>query len=226
MAKSVSSKTTQSASNLVRLWLRQKPFMHWLVREGLVNYTALAQKLAAEGFATGKRPVAALRAALLRARSLDLGEFQPFGRNDVLHDSQFEIRSDVTVVQSTHALDRPVIAVSSSKNAVISILDANQAKHLPKGAKILGSSLALVTIYSDERMETESGVLATVLMHLALQRVNVVEMTSCGPDTLLVIEPKDLATTLSVLQGLMAPEKKSGGAKALFSYAKMEKVQR
>ncbi len=197
--------------------------MHWLVREGLVNYTALAQRLEKEGFAAGKRPVAALRAALLRSRNLELGEFQPFGRNDVLHDSSFEIRSDVTVVQSAHGLDRPVIAVSSSKNFVISILDAKNAIHLPKGAKVLGSALVLVTIYSDERMETESGVLATVLMHLALQRVNVIEMTSCGPDTLLVIEPKDLSTTLSVLQGLMAPEKKSGGAKALFSYAKVEK---
>ncbi|MDE1798092.1 MAG: hypothetical protein KGH63_01650 [Candidatus Micrarchaeota archaeon] len=223
MSKSVSNKTGGSASNLVRLWLRQKPFMHWLVREGLVNYTALAQRLEKEGFAAGKRPVAALRAALLRSRGLEMGEFDPFGRNDVLRGSQFEIRSDVTVLQSAHALDIPVIAISSSKNSVTSIVDAQAAKRAPRGAKVVGSKMVLVTIYSGEEIENEPGVLATMLMHLALQRVNVLEVTSCGPDTLLVIEPKDLSTTLSVLQGLMAPEKKSGGAKALFSYAKVEK---
>lgn len=223
MGASVLPKTGGHAANLVRLWLRQKPFMHWLVREGLVNYTALAKRLAAEGFSFGRRPVAALRAALLRSRKLELGAFQPFGSNDVLKDSNFEIRSDVTVVQSARGIGIPVIAVSSSKNSVTSIVDAVHAGRIARGAKIVGHKLALVTIYSDERMESEPGVVATVLTHLALHRVNVVEMTSCGPDTLLVIEPKDLATTLSVLQGLMAPEKKSGGEKALFSYAKIEK---
>ena len=152
-----------------------------------------------------------------------MGEFQPFGRNDVLRDSQFEIRSDVTVLQSAHALDIPVIAVSSSKNSVTSIVGATEARRAPRGAKVVGSRLVLVTIYSGQQIESEPGVLATILMHLALERVNVLEVTSCGPDTLLVIEPKDLSTTLSVVQGLMAPEKKSGGAKALFSYAKVEK---
>lgn len=223
MATSVSPKTGGSASNLVRLWLRQKPFMQWMVSEGLVNYTALAQRLADEGFASGKRPVAALRAALLRSRKSESGGFAPFGASDVLRDSHFEVRSDVTVLQSHKALGIPVIAISSSKNSVTSIVDSEAASRLPKGASVVGENLVLVTIYSDERMETESGILATILMHLALQHVNVLEMTSCGPDTLLVIEPKDLGVALSVLQGLMAPEKKSGGARALFSYAKVEK---
>lgn len=211
-------KTGASASNLVRLWLRQKPFMQWLVSEGLVNYTALARRLAGEGFAGGKRPVAALRAALLRSRKSESSGFAPFGSSNVLRDSHFEVRSGVTVLQTPKALGIPVIAVSSSKHSVTSIVDSEAAKRVPKTASVVGEQLVLVTIYSDERMETESGVVATILMHLALQKVNVLEMTSCGPDTLLVIEPSDLTTALSVLQGLMSSEKKTGGAQALFSY--------
>jgi len=220
MSKSVSSKTSSPAANLVRLWLKQKPFMHWLVREGLVNYTALAERLAEEGFASGKRPVAALRAALLRSRKLDLGEFNPFGNNQVLKDSSFEIRSDITVVQTPKALNIPIISVSSSKNGVISLIDSDEETRIPRTAKIVAEKQILITIYSDERMETESGVLATVLLHLALQGVNVVEMTSSGPDTLLVISPKDLSVALGVLQGLMSGGKKSKGEQALFSYEK------
>lgn len=229
MSKPVSNKTparpaSSAAANLVRLWLKQKPFMHWLVREGLVNYTALAKRLQEEGFAGGKRPVAALRAALLRSRHLDLGEFNPFGHNRVLKDSTFEIRSGITVVQSARALNIPIISVSSSKNGVISLVDPDEAAHIPKTAKVVGEDQVLITIYSDERMETESGVLATLLLHLALQNVNVVEMTSSGPDTLLVIAPKDLSVALGVLQGLMGGGKRSKGEEALFSYEKPVKT--
>ncbi len=213
-----------AASNLVRLWLKQKPFMHWLVREGLVNYTALATRLAAEGFASGKRPVAALRAALLRSRNLDLGEFNPFGNNAVLRDSKFEIRTGITVVQSEQALSLPVIAVSSSKNGVISLIDSDKAARLPRTAKLVEENQVLITIYSDERMDTEPGVLATLLLHLALQNVNVVEITSSGPDTLFVISPKDLPVALGVLQGLISSGKKSKGEQALFSYEKAVKT--
>ena len=224
MSKPVSNKTSRQSANLVRLWLKQKPFMHWLVREGLVNYTALAERLADEGFASGKRPVAALRAALLRSRDLDMGEFNPFGNNRVLKDSSFEIRSGITVVQTTKALNIPIISVSSSKNGVISLVDPDEARHIPKQAKIVAEDQVLVTIYSDERMETESGVLATLMLHLALQGVNVVEMTSSGPDTLLVIAQKDLPVTLGVLQGLMSGGRKSKGEQALFSYDKPVKM--
>lgn len=220
MSKPVSNKTSSHAANLVRLWLKQKPFMHWLVREGLVNYTALAKRLAEEGFASGKRPVAALRAALLRSRNLDLGEFNPFGNNRVLGESTFEVRSGITVVQSERALAMPVIAVASSKNGVISIIDEAKEARVPKSAKVVAEDQVLITIYSDERMETESGVLATLLLHLALQKVNVVEVISAGPDTILVIEPKDLGTALGVLQGLMSKGKRSRGEQALFSYDK------
>jgi hypothetical protein len=219
MAKSVSKKTSSNAANLVRLWLKQKPFMHWLVREGLINYTALAKRLALEGFASGKRPIAALRAALLRARKLDFEGFNPFGSNDVLSDAKFEIRTGVTVVKSQKALPIAVIAVASSKNGVISIIDSEQAKRITRNAKIIEENQVLITIYSDERMEKEPGVLATLLLHLALQNVNVVEMTSAGPDTLLVISPKDLPAALGVLQGLMLAGKKSKGEQALFSYS-------
>ena len=224
MSKPVSNKTSRQSANLVRLWLKQTPFMHWLVREGLVNYTALAERLADEGFASGKRPVAALRAALLRSRDLDMGEFNPFGNNRVLKDSSFEIRSGITVVQTTKALNIPIISVSSSKNGVISLVDPDESRHIPKAAKIVAEDQVLVTIYSDERMETESGVLATLMLHLALQGVNVVEMTSSGPDTLLVIAQKDLPVTLGVLQGLMSGGRKSKGEQALFSYDKPVKM--
>ncbi len=213
-----------AASNLVRLWLKQKPFMHWLVREGLVNYTALAKRLAQEGFASGKRPVAALRAALLRSRKLDLGEFNPFGNNAVLRDSKFEIRTGITVVQSGRALSLPVIAVSSSKNGVISLIDSDETARLPRAARLVEENQVLITIYSDERMDTEPGVLATLLLHLALQNVNVVEITSSGPDTLFVISPKDLPVALGVLQGLISAGKKSKGEQALFSYEKAVKT--
>ncbi len=220
MPKSVSKKTSSPAANLVRLWLKQKPFMHWLVREGLVNYTALAKRLADEGFASGKRPVAALRAALLRSRKLDFGEFNPFGSSSVLRDAKFEMRTGVTVVQSERALGIPVIAVASSKNGVISIIDSDEVARISRSAKVVEKDQVLITIYSDERMETESGVLATLLLHLALQNVNVAEMTSAGPDTLLVISPKDLPIALGVLQGLISAGKKSRGEQALFSYEK------
>ena len=220
MTSSVSKKTSSPAANLVRLWLKQKPFMQWLVREGLVNYTALAKRLEQEGFATGKRPVAALRAALLRSRKLDLGEFNPFGNNAVLGESTFEVRSGITVLQTEKALQMPVIAVASSKNGVVSLVDETKSARIPKNAKIVAEDQVLVTIYSDDRMETESGVLATLLLHLALQKVNVVEVISAGPDTILVIEPKDLGVALGVLQGLMSKGKKSKGEQALFSYDK------
>ena len=165
-----------------------------------------------------------MRAALLRSRDLDMGEFNPFGNNRVLKDSSFEIRSGITVVQTTKALNIPIISVSSSKNGVISLVDPDEARHIPKQAKIVAEDQVLVTIYSDERMETESGVLATLMLHLALQGVNVVEMTSSGPDTLLVIAQKDLPVTLGVLQGLMSGGRKSKGEQALFSYDKPVKM--
>jgi aspartokinase len=64
----------------------------------------------------------------------------------------------------------------------------------------ISTGLALVSLLFDKRLETTSGVVAHVYGLLAERGVNVLEEMSCWTELLMVIEERDLASTLECLK--------------------------
>ena len=66
--------------------------------------------------------------------------------------------------------------------------------------KKVNTSLTLVSLLFDKRLETTSGVVAHIYGLLAERGVNVLEEMSCWTELLMVIEERDLAATLECLK--------------------------
>ena len=91
-----------TTANIIRLYLKRRPQLLSMVKNGLCNYSSLARKLQHEIFPGKKSEFTAIKAALLRiargSRENDVDWEK--GVEKILHSSTVEIRSDVCVVSS------------------------------------------------------------------------------------------------------------------------------
>jgi hypothetical protein len=135
-----------TTANIVRLYLKKRPQLLSIVKNGLCNYSALARRLQREIFPAKKEEFTAIKAALLRLSrdSQSAGMDWEKGVEKILKASSVEIRTNVLVVSSKTGIGVPVIATSNSKSGVMSVVDSSYAKELrKKGLKVI-DALTLV----------------------------------------------------------------------------------
>lgn len=197
----------ESASELVWLYVKQRPFLKEMMRQGIVNYSALARKVSADAFG-GRASQNALKMALIRlGAKIGAQEADLEGKIlSLLKKSSMAVRSKVAVVISKKDIEglRFLSQANSGRN-VTYIVEERELEKIPrKSLWKVEENLNLVVIESPEELEETPGVIAHILGALASEGVNVVEFISCYTDTLLVLRQSDTQKAYRILSHLMS----------------------
>jgi hypothetical protein len=196
----------ESTSELVWLYIKQRPFLKEVLRQGVVNYSALSRKISIEAFGTRKKENA-VKMALIRLagrmEKLETGlEEKVLG---VLKKSSMVLKNKVAVVIAKRELEgiHPLSQVKSGRNTTYIIEQREMPRISPKAIYKSEENLNLITIESPEELEEIPGVISHMLGSLASEGINVIEFISCYTDTLLVVRQADTERAYRVLSSIM-----------------------
>jgi hypothetical protein len=197
----------EKISELVWLYIKRRPFLKEIVREGIVNYSALARKISKEAFGSKKHQNAIKMALVrltdkIRAKEEDLeGKILK-----VLKGSSLTIRSKVAVIISPREIEGlKYLSYVESKSGITYIIEEKEMEKVKKSKSIVSTetNLNLITIHSSPLLEETPGVMAHILDALAGEGINVIELVSCYTDTLVVIKQADTTQAYEILSGMM-----------------------
>ncbi|MFH1785621.1 MAG: ACT domain-containing protein [Candidatus Micrarchaeota archaeon] len=194
-----------STSELVWLYLKQRPFLKDIIRAGIVNYSSLARKIADD---IGSENEDAIKMALIRSsKRIEKMQDDLEGRIlNVLKKSSMIIKNKVVVAITKKEIDelKPLSHAKSGRH-VTYILEQKDFEKIPK--KMIWKSeenLNLITIESPEDLEEVPGVISHILSALASEGINIVEFISCYTDTILVVKQADTARAYQILSDVMS----------------------
>lgn len=197
----------ESISQLVWLYMKGRPFLKEVLREGIVNYSALARKISTDAFGSVRRQNAVKMALIRLSGRLRERESDLEGRIlSIMGRSSMTIKSKVAVAISSRELEgiKP-LSYARSGNSITYIISGGDLAKLSR-TRAVGKSeanLNLITIESPEDVEEVPGVISYLLGALASEGVNVVEFISCYTDTLLVVRESDTQKAYRILSGMM-----------------------
>ncbi|MEW6748564.1 MAG: ACT domain-containing protein [Candidatus Micrarchaeota archaeon] len=195
----------ESTSQLVNLYVKQRPFLKEVLRQGVVNHSALARKICIDAFGGLERESAVKMALVRMAARMDKTESDLEGKIlEILAKSSMVLKNKVAVVISPRALEglHPLSQVESGGHLTY-IVEQKELEGLAlKGARV-EKGLNLITIESPESVEEVPGVISHILGSLSSEGINVVEFISCYTDTLLIVRAADTARAYRVLSGMM-----------------------
>ncbi|MEM4335670.1 MAG: ACT domain-containing protein [Candidatus Anstonellales archaeon] len=204
MAKNVPNRT--KISELVWLYIKRRPFVYELLREGVANYSGLARRICLEMYGNIKKEQA-VKAALIRLgkklERIEEGLEEKILR--LLRRSSLSIKTKVAVVISDRKLDMSYITYARSRfyTYVVDERVVEKIKRM-RGIVKIEENLDLVVIESGPELEETPGVIASLLSALAMEGINVVEIISCYTDTMLVVRQADTARAYEILRGMMS----------------------
>lgn len=195
----------EKISELVWLYIKRRPFLKEILREGIANYSALARKICKEAFGNLDQKNAVKMALVRLSKRMLEKEADLEGRIlAVLQDSSISILSKVAVVITTKEIDAQSLSAVEGKGFFTYILEEKELKKIRKSKSILltKTNLNLITIHSSPELEDVPGVISHVLNALASEGINVVEFVSCYTDTLLVIRQADTTRAYEILSAI------------------------
>ena len=193
-------------AELVWLYVKQRPFLKENIRDGTVNFSALARKISHDAFGTVKKENAVKMALIRMSDRLTKMDDNLEGKIlALLKKSSMMIKNKVVAVTTKREIDDvKVLSYAKSGRHVTYILEQREFENIPK--KMIWKSeenLNLITIESPETLEEVPGVISHILSALASEGINVVEFISCYTDTILVIKQADTTRTYQILSELM-----------------------
>lgn len=196
----------EKISELVWLYIKRRPFLKEILRERIVNYSALARKISLEAFGTKKHENAVKMALVRLSNKIIQKEEDLEGKIlQLLRGTSISIRSKVAVVISTRELeDIDYLSFVEGKGFFTYILEEKELEKIrkSKSIKIMETNLNLITLHSSPELEEVPGVISHILNALASEGINVAEFVSCYTDTLLVIKQADTARAYEILSSL------------------------
>ncbi len=190
-------------SNLVRVYLKNKPYTLEALENGIVNFSALARvvqrSLKIKNYHAVK---AALRryAEELRKRNMGIEKHAA----ELLGDSRITIQSGVSVVITPDDVRTETSSKIKLKDYYVYLAyEADEFKKLKKQVKAvkIHEDAAAIIIQSGERLEDLPGFVAFTASLLAEQNINIIEFISCYTDTLLVVSKIDALKSHELLVG-------------------------
>ncbi len=198
--------TMESTSELVWLYVKQRPYLKEVLRQGIVNFSSLARKISIEAFGSAKKQNAVKMALIRLSRRMDKLESGLEGKVlGILRKSSMLIKNKVAVVISKRELEgiRPLSHVKSGRHSTYIIEQRELSRINPKAVWRSEENLNLIIIESPEEVEEVPGVISHILGSLASEGINVTEFISCYTDTLLVVRQPDTERAYRVLSSIM-----------------------
>ncbi len=206
-----------SVSSDTKQFVEEKPFLSEMIRQGIINYSAVAREIIRERKLDPKTFDAIV--VSLRRLSEQLRKDDKSSRiRKLLRESSFEVKSRICVfVLSDKA---PFSTVSS---LVADISSENEQFHLIRGSKSITiithekfsktikkkfkqfivsekEGLVEILIRSSPEIEKLPGVVAFFYSRLGNKGINIIETASSWTDTLFVVKEKDLEHALKAIK--------------------------
>lgn len=203
---SSTSSPKEKISELVWLYIKRRPFLKEILRESIVNYSALARKLSIRMFGHPKKENAIKMALIRLTYKITEKEESSEGKIlEVLQGTSLSIRNKVAVVISTRELENiDYISSVEGKGFFTYILEQRVLETVRKTKATLAteSTLNLVILHSPPSIAHIPGVIAHILNAFSSEGINIVEFVSCYTDTLLVVKEADTARVYEILSAL------------------------
>lgn len=195
----------EKISELVWLYIKRRPFLKEIIRDGIVNHSALARKISIEALGNAKYENAVKMALIRMGAKLEKSETQLESKIlGVLKKSSMVIKNKVVAATTKREIEgiKPLSYAKSGRH-VTYILEQADFERIPKKLVWKGEeNLNLITIESPETLEEIPGVISHILSALASEGINVVEFISCYTDTILVIKQADTARAYQIISEL------------------------
>ena len=195
-----------TVSDVVRTYLKNKPYTMEALENGVVNFSALARVVQKE---LGIKNYQAIKAAIRRyAEHIDTVKGSIEARAlGVLKENRIALLDGVHVIVSEEELGIENDAKVKMDEYYVYLTRKNVMPRLGKRAKesIVRSrdNCSALIIYSEEKLEGTSGVIAFLASLLAEQNINVIELISVYTETILVVMREDALRSYEILSRIV-----------------------
>jgi len=190
-----------SIATKVKTLLKQRPYLLEALEEGIVNQSALSEKIAKE---IKVDKVLAVKAAVRRF-SEELQERKrkrEEGALTVLKQSSINLDDGLKVIVLSRALEVSAKVALSLNDVFVYLVDKLVSTSKSRALSI-HEQCGTFTITSPPLIEETPGVVSYLTLLLAEQGINVIEFVSCYTKTLLVIDRKDVSRAYEVLSSVI-----------------------
>lgn len=192
-----------SISELVWLYVKRRPLLKESLREGIVNYSALARKISIEAIGDRKKENA-VKMALVRMSNRIAEREEDLEKRilKVLKGSSISIKNKIAVVISSREMEQlDYVSFVEGKGFFTYIMEEKELEKVRKNKSTysIEQNLNLITIHSSPALEETPGVIAHILNSLASEGINIAEFVSCYTDTMLVVKQADTARAYELL---------------------------
>ena len=181
------------------------------LREGVVNYRALARRIKPEVEERAGREVdiEAVTTAVRRyGEDLREGDDEHERVLSVLADSRVSLRGNVVSITATEFGELPRLdgfthLVRGSRHTTV-VTDDGNAEEVSKAVEgevvERVGGLTCITVESPDDIVDVPGVLARMVSRFSSEDLNIVDITSCYTETILVVEKRDAVKALETLE--------------------------
>ena len=200
----IASGGTITISDIVRIYLKNKPYTLEALDRDIVNYSALARIIQRDLQIKNYHAIkATLRryAEELRKNDMSIEKHA----TSILKYSKVTIQSGISVVISTSDVDVDNSSkIKLSEYYVYLVSDEDELRQLKKsrGTIKVQENASSIIIHSEERLEALPGFVAFIASLLAEQNINIIEFVSCYTETLLVVSRMDALKSHELLMGI------------------------
>lgn len=192
-------------ADLVRTYLKNKPYTIEAIQSGIVNASSLARHVQKE---LGIRNYQAVKAAI-RRYSQELEQKNntiEIRAMPVLKGNKITLLDGVHVIISDKRLELENDAEVKIDSYYVYLTRKDMSRDIAKrqGSHIIkiNENCSAIIVYSQERIEKVSGVVAFLASVLAAEDINVVELISCYTETIFVVNKDDALRTYQLLSEL------------------------
>ncbi|MBI5222971.1 ACT domain-containing protein [Candidatus Micrarchaeota archaeon] len=198
----------ENVSELVWLYVKKRPLIKSALKDGIVNYSALARRISHDLF-SGSKKTNAVKMALVRlysklSKNSDELESKIL---DVLQKSSLSIKTKISVIITRGEIERlKYLSYVESRGIVTYVVDDLELEKV-KHSKLLiqiEKNLNLIIIHSPPSIEETPGVISHIIDSLSAEGINIVEFISCYTDTILVIKQADTTRTHQIIADMMS----------------------
>lgn len=185
-----------SVADQVKDHVEDRPYLQEALAEEIVNFSALARKIAddVDGGVDAVKMALRRHAETLqeqrRTRISNVGS--------VLDGTSIELRNNIIVCKTTTAVEDALVS-AKTEHGYTAVLDGDQGC---RGDTITGQ--VMITLKSSGSLEGTPGVLAYILSLFAGQDINITELISCREDTHIVIHEDDATKAFELLNEKLA----------------------
>ncbi len=208
-----------STAELAEEYIRTHKAVKECLKEGLINYSALARKISKElGIEKKSSRDAVMIATIRYAKKIKSGKSEEETIKNLLKNSSLEIKNKVSVyiLEKSVNLDDLIdiekkarkkeevfFSIEGTKSITLMISQNfdDEVKKIFKGKTLSNSHKnAVMIIKSPESIENVSGVLAYVSGLFHDNDVNIIESLSCWTDTIFIVKEDDVAKVMKFMQ--------------------------